>query len=265
MKLGIEGRVALVTGGSKGIGQAIARALAEEGARVAISARGTEALRKAAADLEEFGVIAVPADATSQEAANAAVARTIDAFGGLDILVNNVGGAGRFGGFGDLSDEDWRNAFDLNVLSLMHFVRAAESHLRRSKGGRIVNISSIVGLQPGSFNPHYAATKAATINMSKFLANHFVSDGVLVNAVCPGPVHSESWDANVRRIALARGVGFEQAWQQVEQEESAKIPLARVGEGDDVAGLVVFLASERARWITGSCFHVNGGKFSAIA
>lgn len=265
MKLGIEGRVALVTGGSKGIGQAIARALAEEGARVAITARGTDALRKAAADLQEYDVLAVPADATRQEAADSAVARTVEAFGRLDILVNNVGGAATFGGFGDLSDEDWRNAFDLNVLSLVHFVRAAESHLRRSKAGRIVNISSIVGLQPGSFNPHYAATKAATINMSKFFANHFVKDGVLVNAVCPGPVHSESWEANVRRLALERGVGFEETWQQVEREESAKIPLARVGEGEDVAGLVVFLASEQARWITGSCFHVNGGKLSAIA
>ena len=265
MKLGLDGRVALVTGGSKGIGRAIARALAEEGAKVAITARGTGALDKTAAELREFGVLAVPADATSQEAAGSAVERVVDAFGGLDILVNNAGGAGKFGGFRDLRDEDWRNAFDLNVLSLVHFVRAAEPHLRRSKGGRIVNISSIVGLQPGTFNPHYAATKAATINLSKSLANYFVKDGVLVNAVCPGPVHSESWEANVRRLALERGVEFEQAWQQVELEEAAKIPLGRVGEGEDVAGLVVFLASERSRWITGSCFHVNGGKLRSVA
>lgn len=265
MKLGMEGRVALVTGGSKGIGQAIARALAEEGARVAIAARGAEALRKAAAALREFDVLALPADATNQEAASSAVARTAEAFGGLDILVNNAGGAGKFGGFSDLTDDDWRNAFELNVLSLVHFVRAAEPHLRRSKSGRIVNISSIVGLQPGSFNPHYAATKAATLNLGKFLAGHFAKDGVLVNTVCPGPVHSESWEANVRRLALERGAGFDDAWQQVEREESAKIPLGRVGEGEDVAGLVVFLASERARWITGSCFHVNGGKLSGIA
>ena len=265
MKLGLDGRVALVTGGSKGIGQSIARALAEEGAKIAITARGTEALQKAAAELREFNVLAVPADATSQEAADSAVARVVETFGALDILVNNVGGAGKFGGFRDLTDEDWRNAFDLNVLSLVHFVRAAEPHLRRSKRGRIVNISSIVGLQPGTFNPHYAATKAATLNMSKFFANHFAKDGVLVNAVCPGPVHSESWEANVRRLALERGMEFEEAWQQVEREEASRIPLGRVGEGEDVAGMVVFLASDRARWITGSCFHVNGGKLSSIA
>jgi 3-oxoacyl-[acyl-carrier protein] reductase len=264
MNLELNGRVALVTGGSKGIGRAIAKALAEEGVRVAVTARGAEALRKTASELSEFKVLAVPADATDQQATRAAVDRVVDVFGGLDILVNNVGGAGKFGGFGELADTDWRNAFDLNVLSLVHFVRAAEQYLRKSKWGRIINISSISGVQPGAFNPHYAVTKAATINLSKFLANYFVQDGVLVNVVCPGPIHSESWDENVRRLALERGIEIEEVRQDVEREESSKIPLGRVGEGEDIAGLTIFLASERANWITGSCFHVNGGKLRTI-
>jgi len=264
MKLGLDGRVALVTGGSKGIGRAIVHALAEEGVRVAVTARGAEALQKTATELSDFKILTISADATDQEEVRSAVACVIDVLGGLDILVNNVGGAGRFAGFRDLTDVDWRHAFDLNVLSIVHFVRAAEPHLRTSKAGRIINISSIAGVQPGSFNPHYAVTKAATINLSKYLANYFVDDGVLVNVVCPGPVHSESWNENVRRLAIERGIPAEESWHQIERDECAKIPLGRVGEGEDVAGLVVFLASERSSWVTGSCFHVNGGKLRTI-
>jgi NAD(P)-dependent dehydrogenase (short-subunit alcohol dehydrogenase family) len=217
-----------------------------------------------AKELSGLEILTVAADATDQEAVNSAVNRVIETYGGLDILVNNVGGAGKFGGFPDLSDADWRSAFDLNVLSVVHFVRAAEPYLRKAANGRIINISSIAGAQPGAFNPHYTVTKAATINLSKHLANYFVKAGVLVNVVCPGPVHSDSWDDNVRRLASERGIALEEAWQQVEREESSKIPLGRVGEGEDVAGLVAFLASDKASWITGSCFHVNGGKLSTI-
>lgn len=264
MNLELNGQVALVTGGSKGIGRAIAQALAVEGAQVAITARGTGALKEAALEMSAFNVLTVSADATDQNAVDAAIKRVIDVYGKLDILVNNVGGAENFGGFSDLADLDWRNAFDLNVLSMVHFVRAAEPFLRKSERGRIINISSIAGVQPGAFNPHYTVTKAATINLSKFLANYFAKDGVLVNVVCPGPVHSESWDANVRRLALERHISTDAAWQQVEHEELSKIPLGRVGDGEDVAGIVAFLASDKASWITGSCFHVNGGKLSAI-
>ncbi len=264
MNLALNGRVALVTGGSKGIGRAIARALAEEGARVTVTARGAQALQDTARELSAWNVLAVAADATDPKAVDAAVGRVIDAHGALDILVNNVGGAGRFGGFRELGDTDWLSAFDLNVLSMVRFVRAAEPHLRRSKCGRIINISSISGVQPGSFNPHYTATKAATINLSRYLADYLANDRVLVNVVCPGPVHSESWDENVRRVAIERNIPFESAWQQVEREEAAKIPLGRVGEGEDIAGLVTFLASDKSGWATGSCFHVNGGKLRAI-
>lgn len=264
MNLGLTGKVALVTGGSKGIGRAIAQALAEEGARVAVTARGAEALQKTAEELSHLNILTVAADATDQEAVSAAVKQVIDTYGALDILINNVGGAGVFGGFADLADLDWQNAFDLNVLSIVHFVRACEAPLRKSKHGRIINISSIAGVQPGMFNPHYTITKAATINLSKFLANYFVKDGVLVNTVCPGPVHSDSWEDNVRRLALERRIPMEEAWQQVEREESLKVPLGRIGEGEDIAGLVTFLASDKASWITGSCFHVNGGKLGSI-
>jgi NAD(P)-dependent dehydrogenase (short-subunit alcohol dehydrogenase family) len=119
-------------------------------------------------------------------------------------------------------------------------------------------------VQPGSFNPHYAITKAATLNLSKFLANYFVNDKVLVNSVCPGSIHSESWNANVSRVAAQDKLSYEAAWFATETEEQKKIPLGRVGEGIDVASLVAFLASDKAGYITGSCFHVNGGKLRSL-
>lgn len=264
MNLNLLGKVALVTGGSKGIGRAIAQSLAEEGAKVIITARGEGAMLETVQELASFGILAIPADATDQSAVNRVIQQIVDTHGQLDILVNNIGGAGNFGSFTDLSDDDWRNAFDLNVMSIVHFVRACEPHLRRSSGGRIINISSIAAVQPGTFNPHYTITKAATVNLGKFLANYFVNDRVLVNTVCPGPVHSDSWDINVRRLAVDRRQPFNDTWNQVEIEESQKIPLGRIGEGNDIAPFVAFLASEHASWTTGSCFHINGGKLKSV-
>ena len=262
----LAGRVALVSGGSKGIGLAIVQALLQDGASVVLTARGIDGLTHAVEEVALPGskILAISADATRQDEVDHVVNRVVEAFGKLDILVNNVGGAGTFAGFGELTDDDWRMAYDLNVMSLVHFVRAAEPHLRLSNYGRVINISSIAGVQPGSFNPHYTVCKAATINLSKYLASYFVKDGVLVNVICPGPVHSDSWQENVDRLAGIRGISVEEAWQQVEREESAKVPLGRIGEGKDIASLVAFLASERASWITGSCFHVNGGKLQTI-
>lgn len=266
MKPNLTGRVALITGGSKGIGRAIALSLCEEGASVAITARNLTDLEKSARMMVDsgFDVLAIPADATDQCAVDSAIQRIIDCYGRLDILVNNVGGVSKFGGFADLHDDDWRNAFEVNVMSMVHFVRASEAYLRDSPYGRIINISSISAVQPGTFNPHYTITKAATLNLSKFLANYFVKDGVLVNTICPGPVHSASWDSNVNRLSLERNLSYETVWEQVEKEESIKVPIGRIGEGEDISGLVAFLASDKASWITGSCFHINGGKLASV-
>ena len=250
MELTLEGRVAIVSGGSRGIGAAIARSLAREGVSVVICARGKGPLDIVRDEIVLSGgkALAISADCTDPVDVGNVVDRTIDEFHGVDILVNNVGGAGRFADFMELSDSDWLNVFRLNMLSNVYFVRYVLPWLRYSKSPRIINISSISGLQPGFYNPHYASVKAAVINFSKYLANVLASDGILVNTVCPGPVLNDSWDKDVRRMT----------------EETQKIPLGRIGEADDVADLVTFLASERASWITGSCFHVNGGKFRSI-
>lgn len=262
-----EGRTAIVTGGSKGIGEGIAALLSAKGAHVAICGRGTEALEQAKTRLsaQDGDVLACHADVTSSDSVAQLVDAVVSRFGGIDILVNNAGGAGHFGGFLDLDEEEWVSAYRLNVLSIVLLVRHSLPFLRESRAPRIINISSISGVEPGFYNPHYASAKAASINLSKHLANTFAAENILVNVVCPGPVESCSWDENIQRIANTRGVPVEEAKKAVYMEEEGKIPLGRVGEGRDVAGLVGFLASDAASWITGSCFHVDGGKLRSMS
>lgn len=270
MKLGLTGKTAVVTGGSKGIGFAIAKELLNEGANVVITGRREDALEDAVASCRELEgrMRYVRADATKAEDTARALSQTRDWFGGLDILINNVGGAPRFGSIQELNISDWQDSFELNVLTMANFVRAAEPDLLQAgeKGfARIITISSISGMQPGHYNPHYTAMKAATINLSKYLANIYADKGIRVTCVCPGPVYSESWDRNVEREAEQNGSSFDEAFTEIARAEAAKVPLGRVGEGEDIAGLVTFLASERADWVTGSCFHINGGKLAAIS
>lgn len=258
----LEGRVALVTGGSKGIGKAIAWSFAQQGANVVVTARGAEALDAVVKEFAGFAgeVVAVVADATDPASVRAAVDLTVQRFGQLDILVNNVGGTNRIADFSDLTKDDWFKVFDLNVMSVVYSVQCALPWLRRSRAGRIINISSISGVEPGLLIPHYCATKAAVINLSKHFANLFSGDGILVNVVCPGQVHSDGRKKLAEHIAETQGIPLSAAIVQIDTQGADKIPLGRIGEPDDVAGLVAFLASDRAAWITGACFHVNGGK-----
>lgn len=267
MNLGLRGKVAIVTGANKGIGKEIAKLLAQEGANVVICARGAKSLEEVRKEMRRKGnnFTIVTADVTTPDGARKVVDTALKQFGRLDILVNNAGGANKFGNFLELDDEDWVDAFSLNVMSVVYFVRYALPFLKKSPSPRIINISSISGIQPGYYNPHYTVAKAAVINLSKYLANQFASSRILVNVVCAGPVHSNSWERGVAHIAGIRNIPIEEARAQVESEEAGKIPLGRVGEGEDVAGLVAFLASDKAAWITGSCFHVNGGKLRSIS
>lgn len=265
MDLQLTNRVALVTGGSKGIGASIVRHLAREGVKVVCCARPSDAMASLEAQVRAEGgsCAAMPVDVFDPIAVANVVEAAAGQWGGLDILVNNVGGALRFGSFADLADDDWMRSYEFNVMPVVRFTRAALPHLRRSTLRRIINVSSISALQPGSYNPHYAATKAAVVNLSKHLANVLAKENILVNAVCPGPVHSESWQENIRQNALNRGLPEAEVAAQFERDESAKIPLGQVGEGDHIASVVALLASPVSAWTTGSCIHVNGGKMAA--
>src|SRR5262245_56246248 len=252
MPLELEGRTALVTGGSKGIGRAIARSFARHGANVVVTSRSNTS--------PEDGITAITADATDSEATRRAVAMTAERFGGLDILVNNVGGVEKIRGFLDLQKEDWIEAFEQNVMSVVHAVQHALPLLKKSRHGRVINISSITGVEPGMLVPHYCATKAAVINLSKHLANALASDQILVNVVCPGQVLTEARGKLAEFMAETEGLSIAAAIEKIDTQGASRIPLGRIGAADDIAELVTFLASDRASWVTGSCLHIDGGK-----
>ena len=254
----LAGRVALVTGASRGIGHQIALELADAGADLVICARGAEALATAAEAISRRGrqVEAVAADVATPEGSRLVLARAHARFPRVDVLVNNAG-KGSPKRLLDLTEEDWRASFDLNLMSAVRLSLGCVPRMRAQGGGRIINISSRVGRQPDPYFAPYAAAKAALMNFTKNLANAFSKDGVLCNAIEPGLIRTEAVEEAARQSAAATGKTVDEVFAATLRKRP--IPAGRLGEPADVAGLVVFLASPRASWITGSCFTVDGG------
>lgn len=251
-------RTALVTGASHGIGRSIALALADHGASIIACGRNHESLCQVHDEVlkrHSECLIKSTHDATDPRE----VERLFCGMTKLDILVNNIGGAEKFGSFFDLTDEDWDRAYHLNFMTMVYFSRAAIPFLRRSDGGRIINIASLPAHQPGFFNPHYSAAKAAMVNLSKHLANILARDNILVNVICPSSLKGGGWERNIENRARGEGISVEEAAQKMESDENAKSPLRRMGMPEDVAELVAFLASDRGNFITGTCIDVDGG------
>ncbi len=261
MEYGLQDRVALITGSSHGIGKAIALALAREGADIIISGRTLDALVSVRTELESFGrsVHSCYIDARDGQSVRFLFNNVVAKIGRLDILVNNVGGAETFGDFFTLTDADWKDAYDLNVMSMVYFSRAAIPWLRKSDSARIINIASLPAKQPGSFNPHYSAAKAAMLNINKHLANVLAKDNILVNAICPSTLRGGGWDRNVLHRAERGGITQAEAENIMIEEERKKSPLGKLGTLDDIAHLAIFLASSTNTYITGSVIDVDGG------
>ena len=270
MELALRDKIALVTGAGYGIGRAIAVEFASEGADVVIAARGREALEETARAIEAHGRRALVVVADLKEAADvdSVAEAALKEFGRVDILVNNVGGAPGPGGFENLEDEHWQAAFDLNVMTAVRFSRHLIPGMVERGGGRIINISSTSARQPDTVVVHYNAAKAALMALSKSLANAYAKDGVLVNCVVPGLTRTPA----VERSAAAR---LEQQGEDVSglsADEAVNryylprrpLPVGRVGTPEDIAGAVVFLASERAGFITGVALDVDGGWVKSI-
>tara|TARA_B110000967_G_C18887363_1_gene564925 strand:+ start:1697 stop:2500 length:804 start_codon:yes stop_codon:yes gene_type:complete len=267
MDLDLKNKVVIVTGGSKGIGRDICLSLAAEGVRVVVASRSKEAIDEVCDHINSSGgeAYGIQVDVTSEKDVKNCVQKTLLKYRGLDFLVNNAGGTSKFGSLQECNESDWLESFKLNVMGCVNFVKACEAHLLKSKQARIITISSISGMQPGLNNPHYSTTKASTINFSKYLANIYAEKGICCNVICAGPVHSNSWNENVSALAATHKISFDKAFSELERQEALKIPLGRVGEPEDISSLVTFLLSKNANWITGSCFHVSGGKYSSIS
>ncbi|MSO82649.1 MAG: SDR family oxidoreductase [Acidobacteria bacterium] len=252
MDLGLTDRVAIVTGSSRGLGLATARALATEGCRVCVCARGEgrllEAAKEVAAAAGDGGrVLPVVADVTKADGVQAVIDRTVAAFGGLDILVNNVG-LGGGGGLLETSDEQWQEAFDHTLLPAVRASRLAVPHMERRGGGVIVIIASIFGREAGG-RLTYNAMKAADISLAKSLAQELASSNIRVNSVSPGSILFEGGSWWRRQQADPAGIA---------EFLTREIPFGRFGRPEEVGDVVAFLCSPRASWISGTSIVVDG-------
>ncbi|MDO8691789.1 MAG: 3-oxoacyl-ACP reductase family protein [Dehalococcoidia bacterium] len=254
----LANRVAIVTGSTSGIGKATILAMAAEGARVVVNSRGAEASEKLAGEIRQSGgnALAVPADVTRNDQVEAMVKAALDAFGRVDILVNNAGGVvgSRFTQYlEEVPEEDWDRVLEINLKSAFLCSRAVARHMREQGGGRIINLASEAArniLKAPAGRVQYSAAKAGVTGLTRSMAVELGPHGINVNAVAPGYTL-----ANERQRA---------GWESMPEDARARviqdIPLRRLAEVDDVAPVIVFLASDAARYITGVTIDVNGGR-----
>lgn len=266
MDLQLKGKRALVTGSSSGIGAAIAKILAKEGATVAIQGRNHQKVNQVVQDIVEQGghALAATGDLTQNEDAQKVVDTVLETLGGIDILVNNAG-AYPLQSWTTATVEDWIENFETNVFSMVRVLNLLLPHMKTLGWGRIIQISSNAGVQAFPGAPHYSATKAANINMSVSLAKELSGTGVTANTVSPGPIVTEGW------IDFAQDIAHEQGWgtdlEVVKRkflEMMGGLPSGRLGEPEDVANLVAFVASPLADYINGANLRVDGGQTPTV-
>jgi 2-deoxy-D-gluconate 3-dehydrogenase len=241
----LTGKTALITGGSRGIGAAIAAAFVAAGAKVALNSRGVEQLQKTA---DEVGAaVVLPGDVTDEQAARAVVAGAIDGLGQLDVVVNNVGGNGVMVPFPQLRFPGWTKVMRLNVDSAVHVLQAAAPHLLERRTGSVINVASVAGLSATPAMAQYGASKAALISLTRTLAVEWASTGVRVNALCPG------WTATDLNRTLWEN-------EEIYAGLTATIPMGRWAKAEEMAGPAVFLASDASSFMTGQTLVVDGGQ-----
>lgn len=255
MDLGLAGRVAIVTGGSKGLGEAIARALLTEGAAVAICSRHEQELRATARDLAAIGpeVFAQPCDVTDPAQIDEFISAAVAALGGLDILVNNAGAA-HPGRFETLGDDEWHADIETKLFSQIRCTRTALPHLRKSAAARVININAVYARYPDPVFLASSVNRASCVNLSKALSIELGHEGILVNSVNIGFVITPQWENIHRR--RAPDTPAEEFFNQMAADE---VPLGRFGRPDEVGPMVAFLAGDRAGYITGASIDIAGG------
>ena len=265
MELGLDGKVAIVTGGSDGIGKAAALRMAGEGANVIIVARRQDVLDAAAAEIRtatEGEVLPISADVSDKGTAERVVQTALDNFGRVDILVNNAG-VSLAKPFEDVTDDEWEYDFDLKVWGAVRLIRRSIPEMRKVGGGRIINVTNLGGRTPGANSMPTSISRAAGIAITKGLSKDLAADNILVNTVCIGLIksgqHQRRYDA---RIGNEPDLDLNDFYEQLAAGRS--VPLGRVGEGEEAGDVIAFLASERASYLTGVAINIDGGASAVV-
>ena len=265
MDLGLKDKVAIVTGGSDGIGKAAAQSLAQEGARVVIVARRVDFLEQAAQQIRaatEGVVLPVAGDVTDPATAERVVQAAVDNFGGVDVMVNNAGRSNAKA-FESVSDDDWAGDFDLKVWAAVRFIRAVIPYMRQAGGGRIINVTNLGGRAPGPASMPTSISRAAGIAITKGLSKDLAKDNILVSTVCIGTIKSgQTQRFYAGRQAADPGLTMDGYWAEIAQR--LNIPLGRVGEAKEAGDVITFLASQRASYLTGIAVNIDGGTSAVV-
>ncbi len=265
MDLGLRDKVAIITGGSDGIGKAAAQSMAQEGAKVVIVARRPDVLEEAVQDIKaatEGQVLPISADVTNPDSARNIVQNTLDQYGRLDILVNNAG-TSMAKPFEDVSQEDWEYDFDLKVWGAVRLIQESIPEMRKVGGGRIINVTNLGGRTPGPASMPTSISRAAGIAITKGLSKDLAKDNILVSTVCIGLIksgqHQRRYDA---RIQHEPDLNIDAFYDQLAVGRS--VPLGRVGEPEEAGDVIAFLASERASYLTGIAVNLDGGASAVV-
>ncbi|MBJ6363761.1 SDR family NAD(P)-dependent oxidoreductase [Paenibacillus sp. GCM10012307] len=260
MNLGLRGKKALITGGSKGIGFATAATFAKEGVQVAIVARNPDELEAAAAEIQSLSgqeVVWISADVSIEEEAQRVVEEVNRRLGGLDILVNN---AGTFAAkpFGEVGTDAWTADLDLKLFGAVHFARAALPHMQAAGGGAIVNVTAVGGKTPSASSLPTSVSRAAGLALTKAMSKDLAVSNIRVNAVCIGLVRS----AQIERMWQAKAP--DTTWEEFARDPQHNIPLGRIGDAQEAADVIAFLVSDRASYVTGTSVNIDGGMAAVL-
>jgi len=269
LDLGLRGRACVVTGASRGIGRETARLLCAEGASVLLVGRDEGRLAAAVEGASAAGAEAggragsLAQDVTAEDAGERMLGAATERFGALDVLVNNAGAA-QWRDLDEVPDEDWRAQYELNVMAPLRAMRAAAPAMVERGWGRVVNVCSTAGKRPSAAMPEYSVAKAAELSLSRLFADRYAKRGVLVNAICPGPVEAELWMEPGGLLDQSQRMSGAETREQALETAGGKRPIGRLAAVGEIAAAIVFLCSERASYVSGAAWSVDGGTVQVI-
>jgi 3-oxoacyl-[acyl-carrier protein] reductase len=265
MDLGLRGKIAVITGADSGIGKATAKLLIQEGAKIALIDKTKESLEQVVLEIEKYGeVIAFGADLTKLEEVEAAKRQTLERFGTVNILVHAAGITGATGDFLEISDEDWYQTIDIDLMGAVRTCRTFIPAMREAGWGRVILISSEDALQPYPEEMPYCACKAAILNFAKNLSKAYAKDGVLVNTVSPAFIATPMTDAMMEKQSKEMGISFDEAVSDFLDKNRPHLELKRRGRPEEVAAAIAFLCSEQSSFVVGANYRVDGGSVATL-